>query len=193
MQLAGALGLRNVGLCPIEQSPQLMRGPLGGRTEITECPLRVSIMLALSISTAPSLLRAQSNRREREWFRADSVVSVGDRHVGLRIYAWRDFQPPRGGGGSDLRVNLQITSLDAAPLPAGLRVDSAWVRSAEGLWATAPTKESRPDLENGLDLMLRGGPKWKTGQDLDVLLRLRLPTGKARYVLARRQPLNETS
>jgi hypothetical protein len=90
-------------------------------------------------------------------------------------------------------VNLQLKSLDAAPLPPELAVDSAWVRSTEGLWATSPTDESRPDLPNGLDLMLRGGPKWKTGQNLDVLLRLRLPSGKARYVLARRQPLNQTS
>jgi hypothetical protein len=152
-------------------------------------------MLALSISAAPSLLGAQSNRRDREWSRADSVVSVGGRHLGLRIYAWRDFAPQPGGSGkgSDLMVNLQLKSLDAAPLPPELAVDSAWVRSTEGLWATSPTDESRPDLPNGLDLMLRGGPKWKTGQNLDVLLRLRLPSGKARYVLARRQPLNQTS
>jgi hypothetical protein len=32
MQLAGALVLGNVGLCTVDQSPQLMRGPLGRRT-----------------------------------------------------------------------------------------------------------------------------------------------------------------
>jgi hypothetical protein len=152
-------------------------------------------MLALSISAAPGLLEAQSNRRDREWSRADSVASIGGRFLGLRIYAWRDFAPHPGGSasGSNLMVNLQLKSLDAAPLPAGLAVDSAWVRSIEGLWATSPTDESRPDFPNGLDLMLRGGPKWKTGQNLDVLVRVRLPSGKVRYVLARRQPLNETS
>jgi hypothetical protein len=34
MQLAGASLLRNLGLCPVEESPQLMRGPLGGRTTV---------------------------------------------------------------------------------------------------------------------------------------------------------------
>jgi hypothetical protein len=29
MQLAGAPGLMNVGLCAVKESPQLMRGPLG--------------------------------------------------------------------------------------------------------------------------------------------------------------------
>jgi len=152
-------------------------------------------MLALAVSTAPGPLAAQSNRTDREWSRADSVVSVGGRQVGLRIYAWRDFAPQPGGSGqgSDLMVNLQIRSLDDAPLPVGLAVDSAWVRSMEGLWATAPTDEPRPDFPNGLDLMLRGGPKWKTGQVLDVLLRVRLPAGGPGYLVARRQPLSETS
>jgi hypothetical protein len=29
MQLTGASGVGNVGLCAVEKSPQLMRGPLG--------------------------------------------------------------------------------------------------------------------------------------------------------------------
>ena len=160
-----------------------------------ERPLRTSIMLALAVSTAPSLLGAQSNPRDREWSRADSVVSVGGRRIGLQIYAWRDFAPQPGGSeqGSYLMVNLQIRSLDDAPPPAGLAVDSAWVRSTEGLWATAPTDEPRPDFPNGLDLMLRGGPKWKIGQNLDVLVRVRVASGEAHYLVARRQPLSQTS
>jgi hypothetical protein len=31
MQLRGALGLRNIGLCTVKKPPQLMRGPLGSR------------------------------------------------------------------------------------------------------------------------------------------------------------------
>lgn len=157
--------------------------------------MHTSIMLALAVFAAPSVSGAQSNSRDRECSRADSVASVGGRPVGLRIYAWLDFAPRPGGSGegSDLMVNLQLRSLDAAPPPAGLVVDSAWVRSTEGLWATAPDDESRPDFPNGLDLMLRGGPKWKPGQDLDVLVRLRLPSGETRYVVARRQPLSQTS
>ena len=31
MQLRGALGLRNIGLCTVKKPPQLMRGPLASR------------------------------------------------------------------------------------------------------------------------------------------------------------------
>lgn len=99
---------------------------------------------------------------------------------------------PRVGGaqpGSDLKVNLQLLSLDSAPLPAGLVVDSAWVRSGQGLWKAAPSQENRPHLPNGLDLILRGGPRWATDQLIDVLVRLRLPTGASHYLQARRQPI----
>ena len=34
MQLAGASGLRNVGLCRAKKSPQLMRDPLGGEDNL---------------------------------------------------------------------------------------------------------------------------------------------------------------
>jgi hypothetical protein len=157
--------------------------------------VRVSIILSLSIILGSSVLKAQSTPSDSTWSRADSSVVLGRRHLGLRAYAWRDFMPSpddSAADGSDLMVRLQVVSLDSLPLPAGLLVDSAWVRSAEGLWLTAPTDESRPDIPNGVDLMLRGGPKWAPGQTADVLVRLRLPSGEALYV-RRCQPITETS
>jgi hypothetical protein len=125
------------------------------------------------------------------WTRADSIVAIGRGQIGLKGYAWRDFMPRPGGKppGSDLMVNLQIHSLDGRPLPTGLSVDSAWVRSSEGLWQVAP----RPESPNGLDLMLRGGPKLATNRTVDVLVRLRLPAGDAYYLQVRRQPIGETN
>ena len=80
-------------------------------------------------------------------------------------------------------VSVQVTSENSTPLPPGLTVDSAWVRSKDGMWATAPSDEQRPEVANGLDLMLRGGPKWPTEQLIDVLVRLRLGSGEY-YLLA---------
>jgi hypothetical protein len=136
-----------------------------------------------------------TNGHELAWAGADSIVAVGSGRIRLRIYAWRDFMPSleRDRDGSDLMVNLQIVSLDEAPLPTGLVVDSAWVRSSEGLWGAAPSHEPRPDLPSGLDLMLRGGPRWATDQTVDVLVRLRRQTGAAYYLQARRQPIGRTS
>jgi len=87
-------------------------------------------------------------------------------------------------------VILQVQSLDSAPLP-GLEVDSAWVRCAEGVWITAPHPEPRRDPPNGRDLILRGGPKWATGQAIDVVVRLRLATNEVQYVGTRQQRIEQ--
>jgi hypothetical protein len=152
-------------------------------------------MLVAFVLATSTRLSGQAAGQALPWLRADSIVMIGRGEVALKSYAWRDFMPRAGGTkpGSDLMVNLQIQSLDGRPLPAGLIVDSAWVRSAEGLWRSAPSPEPRPELPNGFDLMLRGGPKWATNQTVDVLVRLRLPTGDAFYLQARRQPIGETS
>jgi len=147
------------------------------------------ILLLLSMVAAPGVLCAQDGA---EWTKADSTLSVGKTRVVLRVYAWRDFMPLRDDhDGSDLMVNLRIAENGAA-LPPSLVVDSAWVRSAGGLWATTPTTETRLNLRNELELMLRGGPKWEIGQGIEVLVKLRLPSGRAGYILAH-SGINETS
>jgi hypothetical protein len=157
--------------------------------------VRTSVTLVACILATANLLPGQAPAQALPWTRADSIVAIGTRQIGLKGYAWRDFMPRPGGiqAGSDLMVNLQIQSLDGRPLPTGLKIDSAWVRSSEGLWQAAPNPEPRPDLPNGLDLMLRGGPKWATNRTIDVLVRIRLPTGDAYYLQVRRQPIGEAS
>jgi hypothetical protein len=158
------------------------------------CTLRKSIAVVALIAAAPPLLSGQGPDQESAWAQADSVVVVGESQIRLRSYAWRDFMPRLGEitDGSDLMVNLQIQSLGEVSLPTGLSVDSAWVRCSAGRWGTSPSRESRPDLPNGMDLVLRGGPKWSTGQNIDVLVRLRLPNGEVRYVQSRGQSIGRT-
>jgi len=156
--------------------------------------LRTSFLLLLSLTAAPDTASCQAKGEELVWARADSTVTVEGRRLALRVQAWRDFMPRVGGAqpGSDLMVSLQVVTLESSPLPPGLVVDSAWVRSPQGLWRTSPSREERPELENGLDLMLRGGPRWSTDQTIDVLVRLRLATGAVSYLLARGQPIGRT-
>jgi hypothetical protein len=156
-------------------------------------PVRASLLLVLALAPPPVALSGQATDAKLPWQQADSTTVVDGRRLGLRISAWRDFMPRVGAPpGSDLMVNLVLFSLDSAPLPAGLAVDSAWVRSGQALWRASPSRESRPHLPNGLDLMLRGGPKWATDQAIDVLVRLRLPAGTTHYLQARRQPIGRT-
>jgi hypothetical protein len=156
--------------------------------------LRISLAVIPLFLAAPGVVRGQTSDHRVAWTRSDSIVAVGGRPIRLRVSAWRDFMPRVGGNedGSDLMVNLQLESLDSAPLPPALVVDSAWVRSAKGLWEAAPSQEVRPTLPNGLDLILRGGPKWPTDQTVDVLVRLRVLTGAVHYLQTRRQPIGRT-
>ncbi len=146
------------------------------------------------LAALPRLSRGQTSDGELRWTQADSVAAVGERTLVLRAHAWRDFmpRPDTVRAGSDLMVNLQIHSVEGQSRPPGLTVDSAWVRCGDGEWSTAPTREPRPELADGLDLMLRGGPQWSTGQAIDVLVRLRLPAGEVRYLQARRRPIGRT-
>ena len=120
------------------------------------------------------------------------MVSIEGKRAGIHVSAWRDFMPQVGGDGtgSPLMVSVQVMSENSTPLPTGLTVDSAWVRSADGVWATAPSDEQRPDVSNGLDLMLRGGPKWPTEQPIDVMVRLRLGAGTY-YLLAKQTAIGK--
>jgi hypothetical protein len=129
------------------------------------------------------------------WSEADSTVAIGGSRIGLRVVAWRDFMPRIGAGrsgGSPLMVSLQIVSLEPKPLPDGLTVDSVWVRSPEEVWETKPSSESRPGLPNGMELILRGGPKWETDRRIDVLVRLHTADGSTRYLQVRDQRIGRT-
>jgi hypothetical protein len=160
---------------------------------VADLAVRVGVFLrvlaALLFTATP--LRAQAGL---PWQRAESAATFGGHRLQVRAIPWRDFMPsPVRAGGSDLMVNLLLTTADSLPFPTGIRVDSAWVRSGERVWATAPTDEPRPDAPNGLDLMLRGGPRWDTGSPIDILIRLRLPSGERGYLLVRRVPIGRSS
>ncbi|HJR16669.1 MAG TPA: hypothetical protein VJ808_07430 [Gemmatimonadales bacterium] len=156
--------------------------------------MRTAFVLLGMFLAVPRVVFCQGKGQHSAWLGADSIVTVGPARIGLRVSAWRDFMPqPEGAqAGSPLMVNLQIMSLDSLPMPTELRVDSAWVRSEDELWSSAPSPEPRPNLPNGLDLILRGGPKWPTHQTIDVLVRLRPAAGAAYYLRARRQPIGRT-
>lgn len=123
----------------------------------------------------------------------DSIATIDGVRVRLTTSAWRDFMPsPQGAAGSELMVNLQLASNDSTPFPAGLTIDSVWVLSDGDTWATSPTRESRPEIPNGIDLMLRGGPRWDPGRQLDVRARVR-PRAGAPVVLGSRTRIQRVS
>jgi hypothetical protein len=155
------------------------------------------MVLGALILGAPFSLSCQVNEQALPWSSADSTVSIGGEAIGLRVVAWRDFMPRIArertrGEGSPLMVSLQIVNLRERPLPDGITVDSVWVRSPEGTWSTAPSSEPRPGLPNGAEFILRGGPKWKTDQLLDVLVRLRAPDGSVHHLQRRGQRIGRT-
>ena len=90
-------------------------------------------------------------------------------------------------------VNLLVIATDSLPFPTGLRIDSAWVRAGTEVWATTPTDEPRPDAHRTLDLMLRGGPRWRTSAPIDVRIRVRLRSGATGYLEVRGIPIGRTS
>lgn len=154
-----------------------------------------ALALGALVSVAPACLSGQVDDQKLPWSDADSIVAVGGSRIGLRVVAWRDFMPrigPDRSDGSPLMVSVQIVSLEPKPLPDGLTADSVWVRSPEGVWGTAPSSEPRPGLPNGMELILRGGPRWKTDQRIDVLVRLHTADGSVHHLQVRDQRIGRT-
>lgn len=113
--------------------------------------MRRSVTLVALILAMPNLLPGQASGRSLPWGSADSIVAIGQGQIGLKASAWRDFMPRPGGiqAGSDLMVNRQLQGLDGRPLATGIMVDSAWVRSSEGLWTSAPAPSPAPGCPTG--------------------------------------------
>jgi hypothetical protein len=155
--------------------------------------MRATALLQVAVGLGVAVAPLQA-RVDLPWRRADSVATIDGHRIAFRAVPWRDYMPsPVRRGGSDLMVNLLITAADTLPFPSGLRVDSAWVRAGDRVWATAPSAEPRPDAPRGLDLMLRGGPRWETGTPIDVLIRIRPRSGRAGYLLVRGVLIGRTS
>ena len=125
----------------------------------------------------------------RELRNAPITLAVQDRSLSLSATLWRDFMPsmPPSRDGKPLIAIFKVATAGGKSFPAGVRVDRAWVFFGEQLWEPSQLEEqdaAEPSYRNKsgayanraespvFNLVARGGPKWRPGVEVDVVVQL---------------------
>lgn len=107
----------------------------------------------------------------------------------LESHLWRNFQPSTGALDSSLTAKLRVRTADRRPLPRGTRVERARVTAGGRSWTVAVRPEDVTLDDGALELIVRGGPAWPVGTQVDVLVVVRDANGRTRRLLTRAQAI----
>jgi hypothetical protein len=120
-------------------------------------------------------------------------IDVGGQQLVLSPYLWRDFQPVAPADGQPLIAVLRVQASGNAPVSNTIRVDAVWVVFGDEVWATAISEERAPSSTQPFyEAVVRNGPKWGPGVNVEVVVRVRDRQGSARLLRAANQPINRT-
>jgi len=131
----------------------------------------------------------------QELLEAPLQIEIDGRQYTLETSLWRDFMPPSEPDGSPLTAVVYITAIDSLPFPAEVDSNRLWVVNHEKVWETGFSGESRPrDMvhPHQLTKWAAGGPKWDTGIQVEVVVRLTTLSRKAFLLRATKQTIGRT-
>ena len=131
----------------------------------------------------------------QELLEAPLQIEIDGRQYTLETYLWRDFMPPSEPNGSPLAAVVYITAVDGLPFPAEVDSNRLWVVYGEKIWETEFSGESRPrdpGHPHQLAKYASGGPKWDTGIQVEVIVRVRTLSGKTLLLRATKQAIYRT-
>jgi len=103
-----------------------------------------------------------------------TTVEVDGASLTLTVEAWRSYQPTVGRAAGDPMIALlRVSTNDPAGIPGALRADSAWLAHGDEVVPVVP-REEQPREAGGrtVELVVRDGPSWPTGDSLDVVVAL---------------------
>jgi hypothetical protein len=123
------------------------------------------------------------------------VVQIQGRQYTLETSLWRDFMPGSNSGGSDLAAVIDITAVDKLPFPAEIDSSRLWVIKGEEVWETGFADEQRPPDQAHLYQLrkiARDGPKWDTGIQVDVVVKITSLGGMSYLLRATKQTIGAT-
>ncbi|NET04683.1 MAG: hypothetical protein F6K09_34125 [Merismopedia sp. SIO2A8] len=106
---------------------------------------------------------------------APEQIEVQNTKLTLETYLWRDFMPISPPDGKPLIAVIRIKAQDSMEFPTSIISDKLWIINGQEIWETEFTNEeqiasnSTPSL---LEKVARGGPKWESGVEVDVIIRI---------------------
>lgn len=126
---------------------------------------------------------------------APEAVDIAGRTYVLETYLWRDFMPPTNAEGSDLMVVIRVTATDLDPFPDDIGANRLWVINGPDIWETRFSGENRPRdpaHPHQLEKYAGGGPRWDTGIEVQVVVRLVTISGRVFLLRAPDQVIQRT-
>ena len=120
-------------------------------------------------------------------------VKVGQETLVLMPLLWRDFMPVSPSDGKPLVAVLRVQAADRAALAATFHVDGAWVIYGAEVWAATVGEEKLASpSQTFYEVVARDGPKWGPNVSVDVVVRIREPSGSSQLLRAAAQLIQRT-
>jgi hypothetical protein len=95
--------------------------------------------------------------------------------------------------GKPLVAVLQIRTDDASPVPSSVNADMVWVMHGDALWSATPREDrTRAETSPVYEVIARDGPKWGPDISVEVVVRLRDPSGRSYLLRAPMQTIAKT-
>ena len=101
-----------------------------------------------------------------------------------------DFQPISPPDGKPLIAVLRVKAADGAALAATFHVDGAWVINGAEVWTASVGDEKLASAY--YEVVARDGPKWGPNVSVDVVVRIREPSGSSKLLRAAAQVIQRT-
>ena len=104
---------------------------------------------------------------------APTAIVVGGKTLALRASLSRDFMPISPPDGKPLIAAIRIHATDGSDVPSSIRANSVWVVFNDAVWtATATEERFGTDIAPFYEVVVRDGPKWGPGVNVDVVVRV---------------------
>lgn len=103
---------------------------------------------------------------------APTEIVIANSTLRLTSFLYRNFQP---GPAMDTRIiaPLRIESGPGQVVPAGVRVQTAWIILGDEAWISTPRQERPPPSPDTVEYVSRGGPEWPIGALLTAVVEIR--------------------
>jgi hypothetical protein len=149
----------------------------------------LAALLAVALSGGAS---AQDGAAPGQGGGSASASSSAPLALVLEPYLWRNFQPGTTATDTRLMAVFRVRTADGRPLPASVRLDSAWVVRGRERWAIALAEPDERWEPHAIEATGRGGPPWEIGSRVTVVVRLRDASGRVWRLEARDQRIRRT-
>ena len=118
------------------------------------------------------------------------TIALANNNLVLETYLWRDFMPVSPPSGSKMIGVGKLTDVNQVRIPQSITLRKQYVIKGDEIWI-ANYGEIRNSPEHILEGVVRNGPQWDTGIEVDVVCEFQ-HQGKTYRLLAKSQPINAT-